>query len=314
MEKVLPQQGVTFSKNGEDWDPTWLFLETASPSMRTVEAFIRELSNSAVPVLLLGERGTGKQTIARRIHQNAGWSKSQFYSQASCDCVPTALLPASSDEGTLYLDEIGDLSAKCQDRLLQYLSQDSKNGFGHKLVRVICGSSRDLENDVRGGSFREDLYYRLSGVCLRIPPLRQRKEDISDLISFFLKSYAEAFHRPVPALSSSTHKLFLDYSWPGNLAELASAARAIVAVGNESVAMAGLRSMLTRPGERMNGEKTSLKDAARAASREAEKELILQVLAKTRWNRRRAAQELQISYKALLYKLKQIGYGEYGAS
>src|SRR6267154_4398942 len=111
MDKVLPQQGFAFSKNGEDWDPNWLFLETASPSMRMVAAFIRELSHSAVPVLLLGERGTGKRSVARRIHQNAGWSKGQFYSQACCDCVPAVLLPASSDGGTLYLDEIGDLSA-----------------------------------------------------------------------------------------------------------------------------------------------------------------------------------------------------------
>jgi two-component system response regulator AtoC len=158
------------------------------------------------------------------------------------------------------------------------------------------------------------LYYRLSGVCLRIPPLRQRKDDIAQLMGFFLQRYSEAYHRPVPVLSPATQKLFLEHSWPGNLPELEGAARAIVAVGNESVAMGGLRSMLTRGDNRTNGEKTSLKEASRAASREAERELILKVLTRTRWNRRRAAQELQISYKALLYKLKQIGYSEYGAS
>ena len=131
---------------------------------------------------------------------------------------------------------------------------------------------------------------------------------------FFLGRYSEVFHRPVPPLSAPTQQLFHDYSWPGNLRELEAAARAIVAVGDESVAMGGLRSMLMRSSNRTNGEKVSLKDASRAASREAEKELILKVLTRTRWNRRRAAQELQISYKALLYKLKQIGYGEYGAT
>jgi two-component system, NtrC family, response regulator AtoC len=167
---------------------------------------------------------------------------------------------------------------------------------------------------VRTGSFQEDLYYRLSGVCLRIPPLRQRKEDVPQLMAFFLARYAEAFRRPVPALSAPTEQLFRDHSWPGNLHELEAAARAIVAVGDESVAMGGLRSLLVRADNRQNGEKVSLKEASRAASREAEKELILKALTRTRWNRRRAAQDLQISYKALLYKLKQIGYGEYRAT
>jgi two-component system response regulator AtoC len=131
-------------------------------------------------------------------------------------------------------------------------------------------------------------------------------------MNFFLSRYAEVFQRPIPPLSIDTRKLFHDHNWPGNLVELEAAARAIVAVGDETVAMGGLRSVLARSG---NGNgRISLKDAARTASREAEKELILKALTRTRWNRRRAAQELQISYKALLYKLKQIGYGEYGAT
>ena len=133
-------------------------------------------------------------------------------------------------------------------------------------------------------------------------------------MSFFLARYSEVFHRVTPPLSDSTKQLFMDYSWPGNLRELEAAARAIVAVGDESVAMGGLRSTFVRADNGTNGTRVSLKEVARAASREAEKELILKALTRTRWNRRRAAQELQISYKALLYKLKQIGYGEYGTS
>lgn len=212
---------------------------------------------------------------------------------------------------TLYLDEVGDLSSESQQCLMEDLSTVSDS---EKRARVIGGSARDLERDVRNGIFREDLYYRLSGVCLRIPPLRQRKEDIPELMRFFLARYSEVFHRAAPQLSAPTQQLFLDYSWPGNLRELEAAARAIVAVGDESVAMGGLRSMLVRSDNGTNGGRVSLKDVARAASREAEKELILKALTRTRWNRRRAAQELQISYKALLYKLKQIGYGEYEAS
>jgi len=283
------------------------FVEAVSPSMRALEAVIPELAHSSVPVLLIGEPGTGKRTIAFRIHQNSGGVEVPLEVLDCHDLAPQALasdrfLPGAS----LYLDEIGVLSLGGQEKLFQLVSQPGANGGTRKQVRVICGSSQDLEVEVRAGNFREDLYYRLSGVCLRIPPLRQRKEDVPQLMSHFLSRYSQAFGRPIPNLSTATQKLLFEHSWPGNLTELEAAARAIVALG-------GLRSVLTRS-DRKNGEKLSLKEAARAASREAERELILKVLTRTRWNRRRAAQELQISYKALLYKLKQIGYGEYGAS
>jgi len=182
------------------------------------------------------------------------------------------------------------------------------------LARFICGSARDLEAEVRAGNLREDLYYRISGVCLRLPPLRQRREDIPVLMEHFLRKYGCDFQRAVPALSEETHRLFQEYSWPGNVRELENAAKAIVALGDEAVAMGGLRAMLLRPDLGGNGSKVSLKQASRAASREAEKEIILRALTRTHWNRRRAAEQLQISYKALLYKLKQIGCSEYGAS
>ena len=170
-----------------------------------------------------------------------------------------------------------------------------------------------MEPEVKAGKFREDLYYGISAVCLRLPPLRQRKEDIPLLRDWFLSAAARDFCRGVPVLSPETQSFFLEYHWPGNIRELKDAARAIVALGDEALAMGGLRSLLRRGDRGGSGEKISLKDAARAASREAEREIILQVLTRTRWNRRRAAQELQISYKALLYKLKQIGYEEFGA-
>lgn len=300
---------------GEDEIADLPLLDVVSPSMRAVVALVRDLSQSQVPVLLIGEHGTGKQSIAHAIHVNSGGAQDQFQVRSCAELKPDALDPKLlPPAATLYLSEVSELPEDCQKKLLEILAKQGSNGNGHRELRIICANSRDLDADVRAGSFREDLYYRISGVCLRVPPLRQRKEDIGHLMAFFLQRYSETYHRPVPTLSSATHKLFLEHSWPGNLPELEAAVRAIVAVGNESVAMGGLRSLLTRGDPRSNGEKTSLKEASRAASREAERELILRVLTRTRWNRRRAAQELQISYKALLYKLKQIGYSEFGAS
>lgn len=294
------------------------FLEGVSPSMRPVEVVLGELAQNDVPVLLVAESGAGKRTTARRIHETSSRSVQPFRIVACATLTPEAFEGSGSlfSEGTLFLEEVADLNSASQVQLLEALPkvEGNGNGNGHRATRLICGSSRELEAEVRSGRFREDLYYRISGVCLRLPPLRQRREDIPYLMSFFLAKFSQDFHRGMPVLSAQTQQLFQDYAWPGNVRELEDTARAIVALGDEALAMGGLRAMFTKSDRSTNGERVSLKQAARTASREAEKELILKVLTRTRWNRRRAAQELQISYKALLYKLKQIGYGEFGAS
>ncbi|MGA9508883.1 MAG: sigma 54-interacting transcriptional regulator [Candidatus Sulfotelmatobacter sp.] len=295
------------------------FVEGVSPSMHSVEAVMREVAQSEVPVLLLAENGAGKKATARRIHELSR-RREQSLLLYSCLSVKAVELgnPAIHDGfaggGTVFLAEVAELNARDQARLLQVLSQESSRNGGQTLVRLICGSARDLEAEVKAGNLREDLYYRISGVCLRIPPLRQRREDIPILMEHFLAKFSRDFQRTVPALSEETQRLFQEYSWPGNVRELENAAKAIVALGDENVAMGGLRAMLRRPHAETNGGRISLKQAARAASREMEKELILRALTRTRWNRRRAAQDLQISYKALLYKLKQMGCSEYRAS
>ncbi len=291
------------------------FVEALSPGMQAVEMVIYELAQSEVPVLLLGEAGAGKRTIARRIHENSRDSVKTFEVIKCADLTSERFQKLNStthsETGTIFLQEIADLDTPCQAKLLEVLSSLGKPGV-HK-ARLICGSSRDLGTEVREGRVREDLYYRISGVCLRLPPLRQRKEDIPALTSLFLAKYAADFGCPIPLISAQTQRLFNEYAWPGNIPELADAVKALVALGNESLAMRGLRAMLTKD-PTTEGATVSLKSVARAASREAEKELILKALTRTRWNRRRAAEDLQISYKALLYKLKQIGYGEYEAS
>jgi len=272
-------------------------------------------------VLLLAEPGAGKMAAAQRIHELSRRRACPFQPLLCATLKPEDLAglqangEAAANRGTIYLEELAELNPECQAGLMRALPRAEENGAGTAArARLICGSARDLEVEVKAGRLREDLYYRISGVCLRLPPLRQRKEDIPLLLEHFLRTYARDFHRTVPPLSAETQRLFQDYSWPGNVRELEDAAKVLVALGDENVAMGGLRALLHKRAAGGDGGRTSLKEAARAASREAEKELILKALTRTRWNRRRAAEELQISYKALLYKLKQIGYEGYGAS
>lgn len=291
-----------------------MFQNTLSPSMRAVEIIIHELAHSDVPVLLLGEPGAGKRTIARRIHKMSPRRAEGFRILCCADLNAEHCQEIESGftNGTMFLEEVADLAGPIQTKLMQRLSVSRADGVQQS--RLICGSARDLGSEVRAGRLREDLFYRISGVCLPLPPLRQRKEDIPGLTKFFLEKFAADFGRPVPNVSPQTQQLFSDYTWPGNIPELSDAVKALVALGNESLAMRGLYAMLTDSQPQGENPRISLKDASRAASRGAEREMILKALTRTRWNRRRAAQDLQISYKALLYKLKQIGYSEYEAS
>ena len=331
MGKELPDVAKVEDANGvaSSLPAAGAFVEGLSPSMRAVGAVIRELAQSSVPVLLLAEKGAGKHAIARWIHEMSRRSAQPFRGLV-CSTLKAGDLGLAGEtgglqqdlfkEGTIFLDEIADLSQEGQARIMELLPRaenvrsENLRTIPAESARLICGSARDLELEVKAGRLREDLYYRVSGVCLRFPPLRQRREDIPLLAEHFLAKYARDLRRPVPRLSAEAQRLFQDYSWPGNVRELENAARAIVALGDEDVAMGGLRALLSRTDAGGNGRQVSLKQVARAASRLAERELILRVLTRTRWNRRRAAQELQISYKALLYKMKQIGCSEYGSS
>jgi two-component system response regulator AtoC len=160
---------------------------------------------------------------------------------------------------------------------------------------------------VEEGRFRRELYFRINGACLELPRLRERIEDIPLLATHFLRRHAEELQKRAPALNHETTELLMTYYWPGNIRELENATRKMVALGDAVLALNDLRvARMVRPGWTTQGRTSSLKMAARAASRQTERELILRALQHTKWNRKRAAQELQISYKSLLYKLKQI--------
>jgi len=282
--------------------------------MSTFKQVITELAASDVPVLLLGEPGVGKHMVARQIHEASPWRDSQFLQFKCRQADERGIRRIFEPEGenalepyTAYFEAVEELPAAAQRALLACMEPQAQRG---RWPRVISSGSADLEMEVRSGVFREDLYYRLSGICLRIPPLRHRKEDLCTLADQFLAKYAEQFNRPKPSLTPVLTRFLLSHPWTGNLSELEDAMRTVVAVGNVQVAIAALRSSgFDGEGrDRRNGsEPVSLKQAARAASQRAERELILKVLSKTNWNRKKAAEELRISYKALLYKLKEIG-------
>ncbi len=292
------------------------FLSGGCPAMRSVEQVMRELATGDAPVLIRAEAGAGKRTAAQRIHQMS-IRRSQPFVALDCATLTVEALESSVStsfrRGTVLLEEVASLTAECQTKLMEVLEHGKslENGTSGG-ARLVFTTARDLEGELASRRFREDLYYRISGVCLRLPPLRQRREEIPQLVSFYLSRYSTELGRGLPQLSAEAERRLQDYSWPGNLRELQDVAKAIVVLGDEAMVLGGLRGLSVLSGGR-TAARVSLKEASKAASREAEKELILKALNKTRWNRRRAAQELQISYKALLYKLKQIGCEEYGA-
>ncbi len=302
--------------------PAVLLSPCVSSAVKAIEAVIAEIAATDIPVLISGETGTGKEVVALAIHQASKHRDGPLVKVRCSSLSPEdfgRLLPIKRGRnghaipGTLLLDEVADLDLPCQARLLESFSGidfgASPSQPGPYVVSTTC---QDLEQIMRTGQFRRDLFYRLSGVCLRLPPLRQRKEDIVPLADFFLDKYSRVFERPRPDLSPALVQVLNDYSWPGNVRELENAVKRAVAVGDGGLAW---KDLIETPRKATGCETEpalySLKQAARAASRRAERELILKTLSQTRWNRKRAAEELRISYKALLYKLKQIRLEEH---
>ena len=298
------------------------FVGGTSPSMLTLEAVVSEIAHTNIPVLLVGECGTGKQMFAHRIHQLsgrgplmkiscAGMRAESFASETGLDANQGS--EYGREAGTAFFDEISELDAACQRNLLYALPDgETKPQRGTLMARLISTTSRNLDEEMKAGRFRRELYYRINGVCLRLPALRERKEDIPLLGEYFLAKHCNELGRVHSRLSARTLETFMDYSWPGNIRELENVVKKIVVLNDEDLALSDLMrtSNPTTVSGKTDGHTRSLKVASKAASREAERELILKALSRTRWNRKRAAQELQISYKSLLYKLKQIGMDE----
>jgi DNA-binding NtrC family response regulator len=207
---------------------------------------------------------------------------------------------------TVFVDGIDELDAAYQKFLVSLLPDGGEKSDQH--VRLIASTCRNLEQEIESGRFRRELYFRINGVSLYLPPLRERREDTAELMEHFLAKHAAELGREVPVVNAQEMEFLGTYDWPGNIRELENLARKIAVLGDSRKAIDELREKpkveAGFPGEPRS---SSLKVAARAASRQAERDLISQALERTRWNRKRAARDLQISYKSLLYKIKQTG-------
>ncbi|HWP84194.1 MAG TPA: sigma-54 dependent transcriptional regulator [Terriglobia bacterium] len=307
-----------------------------SSKIQEVAGIIDRVAAVDIPVLITGESGTGKEVVARLLHQKSPRQAHPFW-KINCAAIPHELLESElfgfergsftqafhskpgtfelADKGTVYLDEISGMSLRLQPKLLQVLQDAHFSRLGGRDeiavdVRLISSSNQPMDRLLSEGRFREDLYYRLSVVSIHLPPLRERKEDIPELVQHMLRKYANG-SRPAPAqLPDHVMETLVRYDWPGNIRELENAVRKFLAVGLESAALDDI--LMAGAEERTEALESSedpfpmisLKEAARIAARKAERDMILLALRKTNWNRKRAAELLKISYKAMLYKLK----------
>jgi two-component system response regulator AtoC len=295
------------------------FVPGRQPSILALNAMAAELARTDIPVLIHGESGTGKDIYARLIHYLSPQHDSQLQ-KINCSAFTPADLIHGANQAVstssnptglpgVYLDNIQELDLAGQRALLSQISETESTGARYaSAARLISSTTKNLESEVTTGHFRRELYFRLNGVCLRLPPLRERTEDIPILAEYFLNKHAELMKRNIPSLNVMALQALIEYPWPGNIRELESFARKIVVFGDIQKQLEELNSLHVGSATPvLFANSAPLKVAARAASKEAERELITQALERTHWNRKRAARDLKISYKALLYKIKQIG-------
>lgn len=315
-----------------------------SPKMVQVKNIIEQVADSELSVLIRGESGTGKEIVARLLHSMSSRSERSF-TKVNCAAIPRDLLEAElfgyekgaftgahktkpgrfevANKGSIFLDEIGDMSIDLQSKLLQVLEQQEFVRVGgvhniHVDVRIICATNRNLDEDIQTHRFRDDLFYRLNEITLFLPSLREKREDVPLLVNYFLERYNKLYQKDYPPLSQETIDKLIKFSWPGNVRQLENVLKQIVVRGGESIVD---DLMVHRPGQAgvppveedtaiLEGQEEltntySLKKRINIIVAHQEKKLIKEVLGKTNWNRRRASEQLEISYRSLLYKIKE---------
>ncbi len=306
-----------------------------SEAMRGIRSTVERAAAASVPVLILGESGTGKEVIAKEIHRRSPWAQGPLV-KISCPAIPGTLLESElfgyekgaftgavnakpgrvelAHTGTLFLDEIGEMGMPLQAKLLQLLQDGQFSRIGGQQdtqvdVRIVCATNRRLEEEINAGNFRRDLFYRINVVTIQLPPLRQRRNDIPVLAAYFTRTYSERHNRPAQPFSSEILQLMCQHHWTGNIRELENFVARYVILGSEEAVYNELSEKRSAPISIEVAEDGSipLKRIAKQAVREMERNLILRVLQANHWNRRKAAEVLKISYRALLYKIREAG-------
>lgn len=311
---------ATFVNRTQGLEPGPNFIPGHSIPMQGLNAIVGEIAGSNIPILVVGESGTGKEVYVRLIHRLSRLRHNAL-TKLSCRAMEPGdflaqlrgILGIDREETvdgarTLFLDGIDELDLDCQRGLLALLPDGEHEKDNYSRVRLITSATRNLEKEVEGGRFRKELFFRINGVCLRLPALRERRDDIPLLLDYFLERDSAQTKRAIPTLSKEEVEQLERHDWPGNIRELENFARKISTFGHVREAIADLhRGPKISTQVSGESEQYSLKVVARTASRQAERELIREALERTHWNRKRAAQQLKISYKSLLYKIKQTG-------
>jgi two-component system response regulator AtoC len=306
-----------------------------SPCMREILQRAAKICKSNIPVLLCGEGGTGKEALGRWIHANSAYASGAFI-KVNCAAIPGTLLESElfgyekgaftganqckpgrvelADKGTLFLDEIADLTMGLQSKILHFLQDGTFSRLGAQIdrkvdARLICATNRDLEAEMQGGNFRVDLFYRINVVRFRIPSLRERRTDIPALAEYFREFHQRQFGKVAEPFPPGMMEYLQNLDWPGNIRELSNGLARFVLIGAE------LGAGAERPKKGSASDSTPsrtldtvpLKHLAKSAIKEMERNVILESLRAHQWNRRKTARALKISYRSLIYKIRDAG-------
>jgi len=315
----------------EDFD--FRNIIASSPQMLDIFNLIEKVAGYNTTVLITGESGTGKELIAKAIHYN-GSRKDKPFIAINCGAIPETLLESElfghvkgaftdavrsksglfeeADGGTIFLDEIGELPKELQVKLLRVLQEGELRKVGDSKsrkidVRVIAATARDLSGEIKKGNFRDDLFYRLNVVPITIPPLRERQGDIPLLVNHFTVIYAKKFGRPIKGVDDEAMKYLISYPWPGNVRELENVIERAVILEDGDVIKADSLPFLKETQDSRLKTQDYADLSIKRAEETIEKELIKKALEMTNGNKTKAAELLEISHRALLYKIK--GYG-----